>query len=307
MKKTLLIGGGGIVVIIIVAVVGVFLFSGDIIKAAVEDMGPKLTKSEVKLAKVDLSLTSGQASLSGLKIGNPSGFKTSHAFKLDNISLKLDTGSLGSDTIVINEILINAPDIIAEFNKFSFNPLKAGASVEESLKTSNFIAIQNNVDAFVKANTGGGSSSGSTAKSGDGGAEKKLIVEKFRMTGVKVRAVAHEGLKLDTSLPPFSISLDNIGKKEKGLSPDELAAVLISKVRAQVTDAMTKDLIKSATEMFGKLSGSLKDAAGGAMKSVTEGAGGALKSVTDGAGGAGAGVGDAATKATEGIKNLFGK
>jgi len=229
MKKGLMYGIGGVIVIVVAVVAGVFLFSGDIIKTAVEEMGPKLTKSEVKLAKVDLSLTSGEASLSGLKIGNPAGFKTSHAFQLDNISVKIDTGTITSDTIVINEILINAPDVIAEFNKFSFNPLKASESVKESLKTSNFIAIQNNVDAFVKANSGGGSSSAPASSSSDG-PQKNLIIEKFRMTDVKVKAVAHEGLKLDQSLPPFSISLDNIGKKENGLPPEEIAAVLIPKV-----------------------------------------------------------------------------
>ncbi len=302
MKKGLMYGIGGIVVIVVVIVAGVFLFSGDIIKTAVEEMGPKLTKSEVKLAKVDLSLTSGQASLSGLKIGNPSGFKTSHAFKLDNISVKIDTGTITKDTIIINEILINAPEVIAEFNKFDFNPLKASASVQESLKTSNFIAIQNNVDAFVKANGGGGSGSKPASSSSDG-PQKKLIIEKFRMTGVKVKAVAHEGLKLDQTLPPFSISLDNIGKKENGLPPEEIAAVLIPKVQDAVIDAMMGDLTKSATEMFKKVGGMVD----GAMKGVSEGADNAMKSVTEGAGGAAEGVGDAAKKATDGIKGLFGQ
>ncbi|MBT3915956.1 MAG: hypothetical protein HOF23_06250 [Rhodospirillaceae bacterium] len=304
MKKIVSIVGGLIVVVVVAVVLFVFVFAGDAIKVAVEEMGPKLTKSEVKLDKVDLSLASGAAALSGLKVGNPATFTTPHAFKLDNISVKIDTGSIGSDVIVIKEILINAPDVIAEFKKFSFNPLDTKKSIQESLKTSNFIAIQKNVDAFVKQSGGGGKSSGGSSSSDSEKAdEPKLIIEKFRMTGVKVRAVSHDGLKMDTSLPPFSISLDNIGKKEKGLPPAEIAAVLIPKVQAAITDAMMGDLTKVAGDLFKNMGGAVKDAAAGAAKAVE----GVTKSIGGAAGGAGDAVGDATKGATEGLKKLFGK
>ena len=307
MKKLLIYGGGGIVVIVIVAVVGVFFFAGDAIKTAVEKMGPKLTKAEVTLAKVDLSLTSGEAELSGLLIGNPQGFTTSHAFKLGNIKVKIDTGTIGKDTIVINEILIDAPDVIAEFKKFSFNPLKASASIQESLQTSNFIAIQKNVNSYVKEQ-GGGSGGGSkpAAKSESSGAKQdgpKLIIEKFRMNNVKVRAVAQAGLKLDQSIPPFSIALNNIGKKEGGLAPEKIAAVLIPEVQNAVTKAITGDLIKSATDMVGKMGDAAKDA----LKSVTGGASKMGENLSKGVGNVGKTVTEGAKGATDAIKGLFGK
>ena len=90
---------GGIVAVVVVAVIVALFHSGDVIKAAVEEMGPKLTKAEVKLDKADLSITSGEAALSGLLIGNPPGFTTPHAFKLDNISVKLIFDSLASSFI----------------------------------------------------------------------------------------------------------------------------------------------------------------------------------------------------------------
>lgn len=296
MKKIISIIGGLIAVVVIAVVLFVFVFAGDAIKVAVEEMGPKLTKSEVTLNKVDLSLTTGEAALSGLKVGNPATFTTPHAFKLDNISVKIDTSSIGKDTIVIKEILINAPDVIAEFKKFSFNPTDTKGSIEKSLKTSNFIAIQKNVEAFIQQSSGAKSSSGGTSSSAEKGDEPKLIIEKFRMTGVKVRAVSHAGLKMDQTLPPFSISLNNIGKKEGGLPPAEIAAVLIPKVQAAITDAMMGDLTKIAGEVFGKMGGAVKDAVGTATKALggaTSGAGSAVSDVTKGA--------------TEGLKNLFGK
>jgi hypothetical protein len=171
------------------------------------------------------------------------------------------------------------------------------------LKTSNFIAIQNNVEAFVKAKSGGASSGGNGSGGGatkssrsDGGT--KLIIEKFRMTDVKVRAVSHDGLKMDTSLPAFSISLDNIGKKENGLPPAAIAAILIPKVQDAIVTAMTGDLIKLASDMFSKLGGGAKDA----LKAITGGASGAvkdsLKAITGGTSGATKSLEDTAKSAT---------
>ena len=65
-----------ILVVVVIAVVGgVLYFSGDVVKAAVEKLGPEMTKAKVTLDKVDLSLTSGEGSLSGLFVGNPSGLR----------------------------------------------------------------------------------------------------------------------------------------------------------------------------------------------------------------------------------------
>ncbi|MDA0239339.1 MAG: hypothetical protein O3A84_04835 [Proteobacteria bacterium] len=287
----------------IAVVAGTVFFAGDIIKKTVETLGPELTQAEVTLDKVDLSLTSGEATLTGLVIRNPKGFKTPHTFVLGEVAVKIDTGTITSDTIVINQVIIDSPDVIAEFQKFSFNPLKAMASIQESLETSNFMTIQRNVDSYVKKNIGSGNGQTATAdndKSGDG---PKLIIEKFRMNNVKVRAVSQSGLMLDKSIPPFSISLDNIGKKEGGLPPAEIAAILIPAVQKEITDAMTGDLINAAKEMVGKLG----DAAKGAMKSVTEGAGSMGKTITEGAGGVGKTVTEGAKGAGDAIKGLFGK
>ena len=80
-----------------------------IIKEVVETVGPKMTQTEVKLDKVELSTTSGTGKLSGLLIGNPKGFTTPSAMQLGEIGLTLDIGSLSTDTIVIKSILIRAP------------------------------------------------------------------------------------------------------------------------------------------------------------------------------------------------------
>jgi hypothetical protein len=152
----------------------------------------------------------------------------------------------------------------------------------------------------VKEKTGGGDGKSAAAKDGDSKEGPKLIIEKFRMTDVKVRAVSQDGLKLDTSLPPFSISLDNIGKKENGLPPEGIVAVLIPEVQKAVTSAISDDLIKTATDMVGKLGDTAKEG----IKAVTEGAGDIGKKLTEGGGAIGKSVTEGATDA---VKGLFGK
>ena len=285
---------------LIIVIGAVVIFSGldGIIKASVEDVGSKMTKTEVKLDNVSTSLTEGSASLSGLMFGNPFGFNTPHAFKLDSISVKIDTATITDETILINEINIDTPDVIAEFQKFSFNPQKASASIQEALKTSNFIAIQKNVEAAVAAKGGGGS----VDDGGEKGEGPKLIIEKFSMSNVKVRAVSQSGLKLDQSMPPISIAVNNIGKKQGGMTAEQLAGVLVSKVQDAVIKAITADLTKLATDVFKSVGG----AAGNAMQEVTQGGGNVMTAVTESVGGATDGTGDAVKGTTDGIKKPFG-
>lgn len=287
--KMLTYAVGGVVVVAAAIIIVLVFFSGDVIRTAVLEIGPKLTKSEVRLGEVDLSLSKGEASLKQLKIGNPKGFNTDHAFRLGSIKVKLDTSTLTSDTIVINEINVQSPSVIAEFEKFAFNPLDAKGSIQKSMETSNFAAIQHNVEEYTGKSSGGG---GGGAKS-EG---PKLIIEKLRMTDIHVRAVSQSGLALDTEIPPFDISLDNIGKKEGGLKPDQIAAVLIPEVQSAITNGMVGPLIKTATSLVGKVG----DAAKEGIKAVTEGAGSAGSAVGDAAKGVGSAVGGA-------LKGLMGK
>ena len=113
MKKILI----GVVVVVLLAVGGVVYFASNldsIIKAAVEKFGSEATKTQVTLSSVDLTIKTGAASLNGFRMTNPAGFKTDQAMSFGTVSVKIDTGSLTSDVIVIKEVVIAAPDITYE-------------------------------------------------------------------------------------------------------------------------------------------------------------------------------------------------
>ncbi len=152
MKKWLLFGGGGIVVVIAGVIYFVISNLDSIVKEAVERIGTEVTKAKVTLVEVEISTTSGKAALRGLTVGNPAGFHTDNVFELGEVSITVDTSSIGSDIIVIKEILIAGPKVTYELGSDG----------------SNVDAIKKNVEAFTGGSSGGGSSSGAGDDDGEG-------------------------------------------------------------------------------------------------------------------------------------------
>ena len=134
MKKWILIGLAA--VILIVAGVVVFGLSkiGPIIKSAVNNYGPGITKTDVKLGDVNISLFSAQAKLKDFYLGNPKGFQSTEAMKVGSILVDVDENSLTKDTIVIDRIEVLRPQI----------------TYERNARTDNFKAILNNVTKGAK-------------------------------------------------------------------------------------------------------------------------------------------------------------
>lgn len=275
MKKILI----GVAVVVVLAVGGVVYFASNldsIIKAAVEKFGSEATKTQVTLSSVDLSLQSGEASLNGFKMTNPAGFKTDQAMSFGTVSVKIDTGSLTGDVIVIKEVVIAAPDI----------------TYESGDGGSNFDVIQKNVDAYAKSlgakSPGAG---GGEAKPADDKAGKKIIIENLYVRDGKVALSAGilAGKKITVPLP--DIHLKDIGKKDKGATPAEIASQLLDELTGKIA-GVGKAGLESAAK-------AAQEAMEGAKK-MMEGAGDGAKKMMEGAG---SGVEDA----TKSIKGLFGK
>ena len=169
MKRGLLIGAGGIVAIGAVAVVVVFFFLGSFIKTAVETAGSEVTKTTVTLAEADVDLSSGKGTLKGFKMSNPSGFKSDSAFRFGEVSVTVDTSTLGQDPIVIKEVLIDGPQITYEIGE-------SGSNIDK---------IKENIEAFQKSLGSGGSSSG-----GDEG--PGLIIENIYLKNGKVSVMVSQ-------------------------------------------------------------------------------------------------------------------
>jgi hypothetical protein len=207
MKKTI----GVLVALGVVAIIAFFALSnplGRLVKLAIESFGPDMMQAEVRVSSVKISATDGKGKLSGLNLGNPTGFKTDHAFRADTIEIEIEPASITGNVIVLHKVLIDGPNIIYE---------KAGAG-------SNFDAIQRNVEAYL----GGGANKGKDGK----GEKKKIVIDSFIIRNAKIN---YSG-KINLSLP--DIELHNIGKQSGGTSPAQVIKTIIAELNAKIIPAL---------------------------------------------------------------------
>ena len=221
-----------VVVVAVAALLFVSLGSMDkLIQAGIEKYGPEMTKADITLDKLSIDLTNGQASLLGLSVGNPEGFNTEYLTHLDEVKVSLDLDSITSDPVVVKEILIQSPVFIYE--------LAPGGT--------NLDAILRNVRDYVNEGAG---EKGQNKTAGP----KMIINDVYIRDGtVSVSLKAMNGKKMLTSPLP-EIHLQDIGKKEGGATPGEVAEKIIAGVRSSAVSAVAKlnlDAVADKTKQAG--------------------------------------------------------
>lgn len=257
--KRVAIGLAALAVVLVVGVLVLYSSLGAIITKAVTTAGPEIIQAEVKLDETVIDTTSGKGSLQGLFIGNPEGFETESAFKMDKIEISLDTDSLTSDTIVINEINIQAPEVTYELGG-------SGSNVD---------AIQKNVDAFVKKYAGA-SESKEKSEAKEGGT--KMVIDHVYVKGGKVNISASflGGKSMTVPLP--DIHLKDIGKKENGATPGEVVQSIIGALNKAILKAVAPLNLDKVGEVAGKAVEGTKDLVGDIL---TKGSEGVTDSISD--------------------------
>jgi len=248
--KKLLIAVGILILLVIIAVVVVASQAGALIKDGVETYGPDITGTPVTLSGVDVSLLSGSASINNLVVGNPKGFKSNEAFRVGEVSIKLDLGSLFSEQIRIERILIDGAEL----------------TYEQVNKTSNIDALKRNVERNTGSSSGG-------SDTGEGSAsEVQLAIDDLYINGTQVNArVAVLGKEEQKSVTIPDIHLKDLGK---GGSDGSVAAIVDEVVRL-VTKAATKAVVDELGKK--KIQEAIDKKKGEAMKKLDDKLGEKLK------------------------------
>ncbi len=257
-KKVLLVTGA----VILILIIALMLSLGQIIKIGVNTAGSKLAGVPVHLDRAVVNPLTGMVQIMGLVVGNPAGFNTPSAMELNDFKLKIKMSSLFSKTIVIEQILIDAPQI----------------TFEKGLKSSNLSKIQENLTAAAAAP---GTEAASAAKPESKKAPaKKVIIDDFQLNGAKVNVTitALSGKKMTVPLPP--IHMKNIGKNSGGTSPAEVISEVFNSITKVAADAVT-----AGGELVGKELKAVSGAATDAAKGATDAAKSAVDSVKKGFGG----------------------
>ena len=203
MKKILI----GLIVVILVAVGGVFLVFDSMLKTGIETAGSSILGTSVTLGSIGISPLSGSGGIKELRIGNAEGYSAPYAMELGALDVKINVGSVLSDVIEIESIIIQRPEI----------------TYETRITTDNIRALLDNI---------GGGGSGEAASEESAGGGKKVIIRDFKMIDPQVNLVAIIG-QAPISLP--DIHLQNIGEKD--------ASVTVAEAGRQILGALNKALL----------------------------------------------------------------
>ena len=228
MKKWMYIGGALILIVVAALVIGLSKL-GPIIKTAVNTYGPKITKTEVRVKDVGISLFAGEAKLKDFYLGNPKGFNSPQAMSVKAIYVDVDEKSITGNPIIIVRIEVVAPEI----------------NYEQVRRTDNFKTILNNVKKSARTSE----SSTSKEKSSKDGAGKKLVIKNFivRDGNVNMAMSTQGGPSLSASASLPDIHLKNVGEKSGGATAEEVFnivfAALYEKIASPaVTATLNKEL-----------------------------------------------------------------
>ncbi|MBN1841533.1 MAG: hypothetical protein JW883_04515 [Deltaproteobacteria bacterium] len=258
MKKWILIGGGVVIFIIIFLVVGISNL-GPMIKSAVNTYGPRITKTEVRLADVSVSIFSGEANLKDFYLGNPKGFKSPKAISVGSIHVDVDEGSVTGETIIIDKIEVVRPEV----------------TYEKLRGTDNFRTILNNVKSTVDP---GEPSKKQPQKEGEG---KKILIRNFIVSDGKVNLAMSvlAGKTVSASLP--DIHLKDIGKKKNGASPAEAFEEVFAALYENIISPAVTDTLNQGLKALGSNIGIAGDRAKKQLETAGEDAKKEVEAVTD--------------------------
>ena len=215
MKKWILIACSTIMIIIIIVLVAGLLNLGHLIKNAVNTYGPGITKTEVRLGDVGISLFSGEVKLKDFLLGNPAGFTSPHALKVASVFVDLNEGSLTGNPVIIDKIELIGPEII----------------YEKRSSTDNFQKILRNMQ------TPGGSNTGTQPSSGSEEEGKKVLIKDFivRNGNISLALSMFGDKRINAQAKLPEIHLKDIGKEKGGLSPNEAFKQVLASLYGGIT------------------------------------------------------------------------
>ncbi len=249
MKKKYIILG-----IVAVAAVAAYVFTpslDSIVRRLVNKYGSEVTGTNVDLQGFNLSLSKGEGSISQITIANPKNYSAPYLFKLAEISVKVNLKSLTSNTIIIDEIKINKPEITYEML---------------SLTQNNISEVLKNIENYGQKGSQASDKSDKKAESQntDEASSKKVIIKNLVIAGGDINIIAAlpgKSQELSVKLPP--IRMQGIGESRQGESIPSLIASVINKILTTASQTVIKsgavDLKGIAQENLDTVVGGVKE------------------------------------------------
>jgi hypothetical protein len=204
------------------AAVWLYLSLDHVVERGIEKYAAEILQATVELDAVKLAPADGAGALRGVRIGNPPGFRAPHAATAATVELAVDPATIVKDVVVVRRIVVDRPSI----------------TYEPGAKGSNFDALQRNVERYV------GAAGKRDAKGG-----RRLIVESLAIRGARVTYAPQVGRGSATiafDLP--DIQLRDVGKSRGGVTPGELAKVIVDALAARIAEVMARAALRRGVE-----------------------------------------------------------
>ena len=212
----------GIVAVLLVAVgVYVVINSGALLERAMETYGTRYLGAPVAVDEVAVSLTEGSSTVSGLEVGNPSGFSGPPAFQLAAVNVTLDPQQTTSELIVLKSVTIDGAEVAA---------LARGGE-------TNFKRLMDHLNREIGA--------ADQAEETGVQSEVKLIIDRFAFTNARASIDSDLLGQAVVDLP--DVHLHDIGRKTGGATVGEV----LKQVLQPVYQAVTRELVSRGVDLEG--------------------------------------------------------
>ena len=233
MKKGLVIVG---FLILLVAGGAWYMLSGagDFIRTQIEQQGSKFLSTSVTVSNVDLALTEGRLTISGIDIANPAGFSDADDFSLS--AMTLDLGDVVTEPYTVQTVSIEAPEILYEM---------------DASGKGNLLALKDNLTANLPKGE-------QPAQTAEAGPNPLVIVENVTVSNVRLKLdfenLPTGDLNMDTKAYEITLPTFNAGSigKPNGMPADQVGAAIVEamldNVIAQAKSEAKKRLKDLATE-----------------------------------------------------------
>ena len=228
---------------ILIVLVLLVIFRDFAIKHSVEKAGSLIVGTPIKCGHFSSSL-SGKVHIKDLTVGNPEGYHNPHAFKLGEVRVDLNVGTIFSEKVEVRDVYVE------------------GVSVDYELKLgrSNLGEIQKNLERFTPADK---NNPDSADEGGTDNAQQAVI----RHLKVENTALTFSNATLKTTLkmPLPGLELENLGDgKPIGETLNEFFSLILTSIKKAVTGA----------------GGAVVDAVGGAVSGIGDTISNTVKKVT---------------------------
>ncbi len=193
---------------------------------------------------VDLQITEGKGTISGVSVGSPAGFAAERAFAFDRVTVELDPDALTRVPIVVRRVTVDRCDVTYEWQ----------------LHGSNMSRLQENVREYLAGER--------TIREAAGGDEpSRVVIEELVISGGTIDLTASALGSAVVALPLDRIVLHDVGKKEGGATAGEITAELVRALTRRVIEAVANsgvDVLDDARKTGEKILEGAKDILDGA-------------------------------------------